>query len=112
MSFLNKAKKHFNTCLTQELQSVEVPELNEQVYFRPVTTFAKLQEITKYYDEGKMQEGLAMGIIMRALDKDGKPMFNKNNMPELMNEVDPKILYKIADAMASAEVKIEEVEKN
>ena len=48
---------------------------------------------------GKTVEALVESLIMRALDADGNPLFNKVDKPELMRFVDPSIIMRVMAEM-------------
>jgi len=100
MSAIAKAKGHFKSVLAQGLQGpIEVPEWDLKVYFKPATTFQQESRIVELTQQGKQVEALVESMIMRALDADGKPLFNKADKTELMREVDPNVIMKIITEM-------------
>ena len=44
-------------------------------------------------------EALVESLIMRSLDADGAPVFNKADKPELMRFVDPAIIMRVMAEM-------------
>lgn len=59
------------------LQPVEVPEWGVTLYFRPLTP-AERASIRKGISENDDEEMLVAGLIRKALDADGKPVFDDN----------------------------------
>jgi len=100
MSAIDKAKGHFKSVLAQGLQGpIIVSEWDLKVYFKPATTFQQESRIVELTSQGKQVEALVESMIMRALDIDGKPLFNKADKTELMREVDPNVIMKIITEM-------------
>lgn len=108
MSVIKNATNHFAEKLAQGLQSIEVPEWQTIIYFKPVTTFAQEQKIVSLHGKGEMVEALIETLIIRAVDADGKKMFKSADRMILMNEVDPNIIIKIVGAMNNARDKQQE----
>jgi hypothetical protein len=104
MSAIDKAKAHFKTVLSQGLQGpITVPEWDLKVFFKPATTFQQESRIVELTSQGKTVEALVESLIMRALDGEGKPLFNKMDKTELMREVDPNIIMRVVTEMNDPE---------
>lgn len=103
MSVLNKAKEHFNNQMTGQMKSVEVPEWDTTIYFKTVQNFAAQQKILQLSNEGKVVEALVETLIVKALDKDGKRVFNSADRDVLMREVDPEVILKVCTAINKAD---------
>jgi GTP cyclohydrolase II len=99
MTVLNQAKEHFRAQLANGMKEISVPEWNTTIYYKPQTTFAQQSKVIKLHSEGKLAEALVETLMYRALDKDGKNMFNFGDKDVLMREVDPNIIIKICTAM-------------
>ena len=99
MSVLNNATKHFKEQLTSGLKSIEVPEWETTIYFKPATPFAVEQKIIALHAKGELVEALVETLLAKALDEDGKRVFKPADKPVLMNEVDPNIIIRIATVM-------------
>lgn len=102
MSVIQKASAHFKGILAQNLRSIEVPEWETTIYFKPATTFAQEQKIVQLHAEGKIVEALVESLIQRALDESGAKMFKQADKPQFMNEVDPKIIMRCVTQMNAA----------
>lgn len=97
---LQKAKKHFHSLNSGELQSLEVPEWETTVYWKiGGLNFAQQSKVIELTNAGKTAEALVEMLILRALDSDGKKMFKPVEKTEIMREVDPNIILKIVTAM-------------
>jgi hypothetical protein len=87
------------------------------VYFWPDMTLAERREIfmlaKQKGDETILDlEAMAITLIVRARDKEGKRMFSKAERIELLNEYDPDVMAQIVSAMNTAPVSVEDAEKN
>jgi hypothetical protein len=51
-------------------------------------------------------------IIAKALDPEGKPMFNKFDKFTFMNEVDPNVILRVCGALNAAPESVEAISKN
>ena len=103
MSLVEKLEK-----LKRERKSLYLPELDETVYWYPMTAGErqrilnaagfKYSKDTVYLDNAKYKTSL---IIEKLEDKDGKKIFQ--NIPEhrdlLMNRINDELLTKIANAI-------------
>lgn len=112
MSVLNNAKEHFKERLAGGLQKVTVPEWKSDVYFKPSYSFAVEQEIIRLQSEGKTVEALVETLIRKALDPEGKPMFNKFDKNTLMNEVDPNVIIRVCAEINTPVETLEQISKN
>ena len=107
---LAKAAEHFKGRVDNEVQSIEVPEWETTIHFRPISL--KSQDCIYRLSRENDLTALAETLIVRALDADGKPMFKKTDRVRLMREVDPAIINRIVMAMAEDETTDGEAEKN
>ena len=103
-SAIEKATAHFRQRLNGELLSLDVPEWSESVkpfkiYFKPLINFKAQEKIFKLVSDGKSSEALCMTLVIRALDKEGKPLFQEGHMASLMHEVDPDVVSGIVTKM-------------
>lgn len=112
MSVLENAKGHFKGKLSGELAKLPVPEWKTDIYYKQAHPFAVESKIIELQQAGKTVEALVESVILKALDPDGKPMFNKFDKNSLMHEVDPQVLMRIATVLNSATTEYEAVEKN
>ena len=103
-SAIEKATAHFRQRLNGELLSLDVPEWSEsgkpfKIYFKPLINFKAQEKIFKLVSDGKSSEELCMTLVIRALDKEGKPLFQEGHMASLMHEVDPDVVSGIVTKM-------------
>jgi hypothetical protein len=104
MSVLQKAKKHFHSLNSGELNSIDVPEWETKVYWKMGgLNFAQQSKVIELTNAGKTAEALVEMLILRAIDADGKKMFKQVEKNEIMREVDPDIILKVVTAMNDVE---------
>ena len=98
---LAAAKAHFKDVLSQGLQGpIVVKEWGDiEIYFKPATNFLQESKIVELQSQGKTVDALIMSLILRALDKEGKPLFTQGDKQELMREVDPNVILRIVTEM-------------
>ena len=103
-SAIEKATNHFRQRLNGELLSLDVPEWGEngkpfKIYFKPLINFKAQEKIFKLVSDGKSSEALCMTLVIRALNADGKPLFQEGHMGQLMHETDPDVVSGIVTKM-------------
>jgi hypothetical protein len=104
MSVLQKAKKHFHSLNSGELNSIDVPEWETKVYWKMGgLNFAQQSKVIELTNAGKTAEALVEMLILRAMNADGKKMFKQVEKNEIMREVDPDIILKVVTAMNDVE---------
>ena len=100
---MEQAKAHFKSRMQGELKWVDVEEWGngspQRVYFRPSLTLKDQGEILALSNEGKQAEALALTLILRSLDEEGKRLFVRANQTELLRSVDPDVIVRIINAM-------------
>ena len=109
---LDKATKHFQDLVQNNLKEFYVEEWDSTVYYRPTLTWREQSKILDLTTNGKTGEALIETLIIRCLDENGKPLFNGPDRVTISNEVDPAIILRIVGAVNGTTVTNEEVEKN
>lgn len=99
---LQNASTHFKEQLASGLKSIEVPQWDTTIYFKPVMSLKEQTKIFELHQSGKLVEALVQTLIVRAKKEDGKPMFSMGEFDILMNEVDPEVVTKIVTVMNKA----------
>jgi hypothetical protein len=118
MNWKEQAKSQFADRRKPEtLIAIPVSAWNTTVYFWPDMTLSERREIfmlAKQKGEETVLdlEAMAVTLIVRARDKEGKRLFNKAERMELMNEYDPEVIAEIVSAMNSPVLTVEDAEKN
>ncbi len=113
MSVIDIAKAHFESL---GVQSMEVPEWKDTdgkpsvIYWNPINLYEK-NILFKKSDNMQDVSILADILVMKALDKDGKKLFEAKDKLTLMYKVDSDVLSRIATEMVKA-ITPEEVKKN
>lgn len=112
MSVLENVKAHYKTKLSGQLEKISVPEWKTDIYFKQAHPFAVESKIIELQQAGKTVEALVESVILKALDPDGKQLFNKFDKTTLMNEADPNVLMRVAAVLNATTSDYESVEKN
>ncbi len=113
MSVLQKATQHFRSKLDGSLEKIHVPEWEVDVYFYPTTPLKDESSILKLQQEGKTVEALVQSLIIKARNADGSRLFQPADRVTLMNEVDPKVIIRVAGAINGVDTdSLEDLEKN
>ena len=113
MSVIDRAKSHFESLGTQ---SMEVPEWKDDdgnptvIYWNPIT-LAEKKRLFQKSDNLNDVGILADIVLMKALDKNEKKMFNLEDKIALMNNVDSDVLAKVATKIIQ-NISPDEVKKN
>lgn len=112
MSLLDKAKKHYQAKLEAEPRELFIPEWDSKVYIKPGISLLALGEIMQQAQNGNAAEAMALTVIHRLIDGDGKPVFKKSERAEIMRSVDPDILARIVSEINEADPTAEDIEGN
>ena len=103
MSVLQNAQAHFKEVLAGGLKGpIRVPEWNADIYFKASTTLAQESKIYELQNQGKGVEALVTSLILRALDVEGKPVFQPTDKIDLMRSVDPQVILRVIAEMNEA----------
>ena len=100
MSIKENAKTQFKAKLSGELNSVDVPEWGEKIYFKNAINGKKQGQIMSLYDQGKIVESVCMSLIMRALDKEGNAVWRPAELQELLREYDVEVIARVVEQIA------------
>lgn len=109
---MNNIKGHFKEKLSGGLQKIAVPEWKTDIYFKGTYPFAVESKILQLQQQGKTVEALVESLIQKALDPEGKPLFNKFDKVTLMNEADPSVLLRVCAELNNATSEYEDIAKN
>jgi hypothetical protein len=107
MAILDAAKAHFAQRRLQ-VDSVEIPEWNATIYFKPITM---KQKMAIYEGSPSIQEICVRSLIYRAIDAEGNALFSAASRVELINQCDPDVIERVALAMFEKEPSQAEAEK-
>ena len=113
MSLLDAAKADFRKKMSSELDYIDVAEWGNgqpaRVYFRPAMTLKQQGQILALAEAGKKDEALALQLIFRCLDEDGKQQFQRSSLTELVRSVDADVIVRVINAMNEEEVDDEQL---
>ena len=109
---MNNIKGHFAEKLSGGLQKISVPEWKSDIYFKGTYPFAVESKILQLQQKGQTVEALVESLIQKALDPEGKPLFNKFDKVTLMNEADPSVLLRVCAELNNATSEYEDIAKN
>ena len=113
MSVINSATSHFKTKLTDKLEWVDVPEWdNAKIYFKSSANLKQTEEVVALYRDNKIAEALVIVLITRALNEDKTKMFTNADKFDLMNNVDPETVTRIATHILNSEPDAEDIAGN
>ena len=105
---IQKASAHFKEQLASGLKSVEVPQWDTVIWFKPVMSLKEQTKIFELHNKGQLVEALVQTLIVRSKNEDGTQMFSPGESVFLMNEVDPEVVTKIVSTMNKATEKAED----
>ena len=113
MSVLDRATQHFRSKLDGSLEKIRVEEWDTDVYFYPTAPLKDESTILKLQQEGKTVEALVQSLIVKCRNADGSKMFATADRVTLMNEVDPRVIIRVAGLINGVDTdSLDEVEKN
>jgi len=96
---LNKATSHFKEALSSGLKSIEVPEWETTIYYRPAFTLAEQAKVLEFHNKGQLVDALIETLIVRAKDSEGKSIFQAGERIIIKHEVDPDVLTRVVTEM-------------
>ena len=111
MSIKENAKLQFSEKLSGELNSIDVPEWGDTLYFKNAINGKKQGQIMSLYDKGKIVESVCMSLIMRALDKDGNAIWRPAELVEMMREYDIDVISRVVEQIADNQATVDEAKK-
>ena len=111
MSIKENAKNQFRDKLSGELNSIEVPEWGDTIYYKNAINGKKQGQIMSLYDKGKIVDSVCMSLIMRALDKDGNAIWRPSELIEMMREYDIDVISRVVEQIADNQATVDEAKK-
>jgi len=111
MSIKENAKLQFSEKLSGELNSIDVPEWGDTLYFKNAINGKKQGQIMSLYDKGKIVDSVCMSLIMRALDKDGNAIWRPAELVEMMREYDIDVISRVVEQIADNQATVDEAKK-
>ena len=116
-NILDVAKEQFSTRMSAGLKSSRVPEWQVDgkdtfIYYKASMNFRDQGMVLSLHGDGKQAEAVAMTFILRAMDKDGKKLFTRSNLTEMMQMMDPDIISRVVSEMGGDDPEFEDAVKN
>ena len=113
-SVKDKAISHYKQRLASKLYKYHVEEWGCDIYYRSTSSMRTESKIMALTQQGKSADALVESIILKALDKDGERVFNEGDRASMLNEMDPKVIIKVASQLNNTpeDETIEAIEKN
>ena len=111
MGIKENAKLQFSDKLSGALNSIDVPEWGDTIYFKNAINGKKQGQIMSLYDKGKIVESVCMSLIMRALDKDGNAIWRPAELIEMMREYDIEVISRVVEQIADNQATVDEAKK-
>lgn len=111
MSIKDNAKSQFKDKLAAGLKSIDVPEWDGKIYYKPAINGKQQAKILKYYDQGKTIESVCMAFIVRALDENGDQIWREGELVELMREYDTDVISRIVTEISDDDPTVDEAKK-
>jgi hypothetical protein len=105
MNILDKAVAHFDKLGTKK---IKVPEWDSVIYATPFTLSEKRTLLQ--FSKGNDAEFMVRTLIMKALDKDGKKVFDLSEKPTLMSHTHSGIIERVVGEIIAA-ISIKEAEE-
>lgn len=115
-AFLDKAIAYTRQERDSNLLSVDVKKLGDTIYFKPLGALSveKFDQVLAGESLNNV-DGLITCLIVRAMDKDGRPLFNPMDRIQMKKEMGPLLIAELVRAMGAAESEsetVEDLEKN
>jgi hypothetical protein len=113
LSAIQRAQKHFQGKLAGALKEHYVEEWDMTVFYREISNLKQEAKIVELATQGKNVEALVQTVLDKALDKEGKPLFQQADRAALMNEADPAVVLKLSRVLNGSDLpSVGEIEKN
>ena len=115
---LKAGKKHFSERLQEDLKSIEVPEWKDEngkpskIYFRTSMRLSQKGILLKHYQNDEFDKAIACQLIFRCKDSKGKPLFQMNQMDQIIDELDPDVCSRIVSEMDENLPSVDEMKGN
>ena len=113
-SVLDNAREHYKQQLDGGLCSVDVPEWETVIYFRPTMTMRQKSRAMRLFNEGDLPGANIELLIARSLDAEGKAVFKPADRVALLRTVDAAVIERVVLVMSEASdvLSADDLEKN
>lgn len=108
MSLIDKIKAKYSGA---PLQKSNVPEWEQDVYFKRLTTDELDASASETPEGASATRSNLQLVVIKALDKDGKRLFSSNDADVLSATADPIVINRLASDMMAI-TSVEEAKKN
>tara|TARA_B100000519_G_C13999569_1_gene323295 strand:- start:178 stop:525 length:348 start_codon:yes stop_codon:yes gene_type:complete len=102
---LENITTHYQKEIAGDKLKLEVPEWKLDVYYKRTYPFKVESKVLEMQAKGQLVEALVESLIQKALDKNGKKIFDEADRSVLMNEADPNVITKVASVINNANLK-------
>ena len=110
---LKAAKAQFKARLGEELKLIIVPEWGDKkIYYRHAMKLSQRSIIMKHLQNNEWDKVIAWGMIFRCRDENGEAIFNRGNLNQIIDELDPDICQRIIEEMNADEPTQNEISGN
>lgn len=99
---MKKITSHYQTAIGGDMESINVPEWDMDIYFRKTYPFKDEAKIIELQSQGKMVEALVESLVVKARDQEGNRLFHDADRLTLLNEADPGVVTKVCNAINNA----------
>ena len=106
----DKLKQKFLDRVSGELESCEVPGLDDRIYWKPLT--GQQQRQSQKAAEKSTAEGICLHVKLRALDEKKELVFGDVALVGMMHDFDFKVISAIFFKMTGDEIGLDDIEKN
>ena len=104
---IEKIAQHWQKAIAGGLEKIKVEEWDMDMYIKKTYPFSVESRVMKLQSQGEPVEALVETLLVKALDKDGRRIFNDADKINLMNEADPSVILKIVTAINTANIRVE-----
>jgi len=105
MKTLEKITKHYHREINGDLLKMNVPEWEMDIFYKRTYPFETEAKVIELQSQGKVVDALVESLIQKAIDKDGKKIFDEADRIVLMKEADPNVITKVAGTINNAALK-------
>ncbi len=102
---MNNITSHYQTAIAGEMKTIAVPEWDMEIYCRKTYPFRDEAKVLDLQTQGKTVDALIESLIVKALDKEGKKIFNEYDRPTLLNEADPNVIVRVVGLINNFEAR-------
>ena len=117
-SVLQAGKNHFSAKMEEDLKCIEIPEWKDdegqpvKIYFKSSMRLSQKSKLLKYYNAQEYDKAIAIQMIFKCRDKDGKPLYTMGQMDQIIDDLDPDICSRIVNEMEDQLPTLDEIKGN